>query len=344
MEKIEFLVGSEKRFAEFISNLNKKDKIALISHSRDIDGIVSAKVMDSVIDANLVKFVDYNELNNDLLTELKKNKINKTIVTDIGAENSFFSELEKFSEVLIIDHHTFKEDLNTEKIVFLNAQGLCAAYISYYLFSKIRSLEKLDWLVAIARVSDWLYQKNRKWLEEVYIKYGYNFTLENGGIKQESRFSDLAIKISSSILYFNNDVKKVFDSLGENFGEIGDLGKYANEVQEEIDKSIEKFWKERKEINERLFWIFKPKFPIGSVISGIISLKEQNKTLIIIEERKELYHIHARRQDQKENMAVFVKRLVNGLEGASGGGHIPAAGAYFLKKDLEKVMERLKEF
>ena len=53
MEKIEFLVGSEKRFAEFISKLNEKDKIAVISHSRDIDGIVSAKVVDFVIDANL---------------------------------------------------------------------------------------------------------------------------------------------------------------------------------------------------------------------------------------------------------------------------------------------------
>ncbi len=35
-------------------------------------------------------------------------------------------------------------------------------------------------------------------------------------------------------------------------------------------------------------------------------------------------------------MAIFVKRIVNGLEGASGGGHITAAGAHFLKKDFER--------
>lgn len=168
MEKIDFNAGEEKRFFEFISKLNGNDKIALISHSRDIDGIISAKVVNSVIDVELIKFVDYNDLNDELLNELKQKGITKTIVTDLGAEENFFINLSKLCEVLIIDHHQFKVDLNTYKIVFLNVQGLCAAYISYYLFSKVDNLEKLDWLIAIASVSDWLYHKNRKFVEMTY--------------------------------------------------------------------------------------------------------------------------------------------------------------------------------
>src|SRR3989344_6102474 len=139
MEKIEFLVGNEKRFNDFISNLNDKDKIAIISHSRDIDGIVSAKIVNSVIDANLIKFVDYDELNEDLFNELKRNKINKVVMTDLGTDaKEFFKELEKFVDLLIIDHHTFVEDLNSKRTIFLNIKEYCAAYICYYLFSNTR--------------------------------------------------------------------------------------------------------------------------------------------------------------------------------------------------------------
>ena len=33
MEGIKWVVGNEKRFADFIANLNGKDKIALLSHT-----------------------------------------------------------------------------------------------------------------------------------------------------------------------------------------------------------------------------------------------------------------------------------------------------------------------
>src|SRR3989344_7222449 len=113
MEKIEFLVGNEKRFNDFISNLKEKDKIAIISHSRDIDGIVSAKIIHKVVDANFIKLVDYEEVNDELIRELKKNNINKTIISDISlGENDFIEKLREFSEALIIDHHVFPYDLN----------------------------------------------------------------------------------------------------------------------------------------------------------------------------------------------------------------------------------------
>ena len=57
--KPEWLVGNEKRFSDFISELNDKDRVALISHGADIDGIVSAKIIDSVINPDFIKFVGY---------------------------------------------------------------------------------------------------------------------------------------------------------------------------------------------------------------------------------------------------------------------------------------------
>ncbi len=345
MEKIEFLVGDQGRFLKFISTLNEEDRVALISHSKDIDGIVSAKVVNAVVNAVLIKFVNYDEVNNHLIETLKKDKINKIIITDLGSDNlEFFKELEKFSEVLIIDHHTFTEDLNSDRTVFLNAKGYCAAYLCYYLFSRMDDMQNLDWLVAIASVSDWLYEKNERWVKNVYEKHGDELVLENKLVKQEGEMWQLLKKIYNSIMYFNKGVNKVFDNLGEEFGDIGELGKYSDEIQKEIDLGIENYQKVKEVFNGRNIFIFKPKFPVGAVISSILSVSERNKSLLIIEDKGESYHVHARRQDGEENMAILVKRLVDGLEHASGGGHIPAAGAHFLKKDLDIVKKRLKEF
>ena len=57
----QFQAGSEKRFANFISSLDKKDKIALISHGADLDGIASAKITNKIINADIIKFVGYEE-------------------------------------------------------------------------------------------------------------------------------------------------------------------------------------------------------------------------------------------------------------------------------------------
>ena len=161
---LNFLAGSEKSFFNFMSETNEKEKIALISHT-DLDGLAAARVVNEVVQADLIKFVNYHELNNNLLEELKKNKIKRAIFTDLSLENEeFLKEAEKFLKVLWIDHHTFPRDYNSKKTVYLNSQGFCATYICYYLFSKISNIEKLDCLVASASISDCLYFNNQEFM------------------------------------------------------------------------------------------------------------------------------------------------------------------------------------
>ena len=70
MEKIEFLAGTENRFKEFVKSIKPSDKIALISHT-DHDGIAAAKIVSYVLPYSLLKFVDYEDINNSLIDELK---------------------------------------------------------------------------------------------------------------------------------------------------------------------------------------------------------------------------------------------------------------------------------
>ena len=93
-------IGSAKRLYEFISRLSDKDKIAIVTHGADLDGIASAIIVNKIIDANEVLFVNYVDLKENLADELKKKKINKIIFTDLMIKDeSFVKKLETTKSV-----------------------------------------------------------------------------------------------------------------------------------------------------------------------------------------------------------------------------------------------------
>jgi len=342
MEQPQFLAGSEKRFFEFISKLNEKDKIALLSHT-DLDGIASAKIANKVIDADFMRFIDYIELNSDLIKNLKDKKIKTLILTDISINNpDFIKEAEKHFNLLIIDHHTFKEDYNSEKTVFMNAHNYCAAYLCYYLLSKIQDLEKFDWLIACASISDWAYFNNKEFMTSTFEKYQDEFKFEEDIIRKKGKFWDAQWKLTLALIYYKEDLKFVFDSIGENF-KMDNLEEGYSIVQEEIDKALEKFESEKVEFKDGYFWEFAPERRIGSLISTLTSTKHLDKTVIIARPGEKYYSFSARRQDKKINMAELLQKLIAGLEDSDAGGHIAAAGGHVLMKDLEEFKKRLQK-
>jgi len=344
MEKIELSAGSEKNLRKFILNLKEIDNIISISHNKDLDGIASSKIINSIIKANSIEFIDYSDLNNDLVKRLKEKNFNKIILTDMCFTKDLILKIEEFAEILIIDHHQYHEDLNSRKTTFINAQGYCAAYLCYYLLSKIKDLKILDWLVACASVSDFCFFNNREWMKEIFKKYGDHFEIiEEKNIRKTGKFWDLQYDLSLAIIYFSEREKEVYNSIGERFGEIGELRKYISKVQSEIDSELKIFEKEKTEINGRIFWEFAPKFRIGSILINILSSKLYNRTIIIARKDKNHYNLSGRRSDKGEDMNILMKNLTEGLEDGRGGGHVAAAGGSFLLKDREKFIEKLRK-
>lgn len=346
MEQIIWTAGTEKRFSEFISKFNEKDKIAIVSHIADLDGVTSAKVINTAVSADFIKFVDYHEINLDFAKELKKEKIKFVIISDLMIKDiDFIKECEKLAELLIIDHHTFEVDYNSTKTIFLNAEGYCAAYLSYYLFSKVTDLSKFDWLVACACVSDWCYKSNAAWMIEIYEKYNQVFIPTIEGVKK-SKFYDLVLDLSRAIVYFRStekDVRKIFDKLnGEKFGNISDLADYAKVVADEIQMNVKKFEKEKIKLRDGYYYEFESKFPIKSIVSTDVSERNQDKTIIIGFRAGKNLEFSARRQDGKVDLNATFAEIVEGLENSSAGGHFKATGGYISLKDKDKFLEKLK--
>jgi len=340
--EMEIEIGGEKELLDFISKIDEKNNIALISHT-DLDGISCPKIITEIIHPQKIKFVDYVQLNGDLISELKEEGIDKIIISDLYiTEEKFLKGLEEFAEILILDHHK-SPDWNSEKTTFIKgADGYSATYLCYYLFSKIEDIEKWDWLVACTCISDYCHVKPREWLSKVMAKYGDTLEIkEDGNIRKSGKFWDLQYTISLALVYFRNDLKKVYDNIESDFGDVGDLGEHAKEVRNEIDKAVKEFYEKKEEFDKGYFFEFKSKFPIKSIVANELSGREQNKVFVIIESEDGMYKISARRQDRKFDCSAFLQNLLRGLERAEGGGHIPAAGGHFLKKDLPIVRGRL---
>src|SRR3989344_1117391 len=338
-------IGSEKRFFEFIGKLGDKDKIALISHT-DLDGVIVPYVANKVVAADILLFLNYEDLNHKLVLSLKGKKVNKIIFTDLYIKDeNFLKELEKFAEVLILDHHLAKKDWNSDKITFIKCEeGYCAGYLCYELFSKIQNLEKIDWLVACACVADYCHVKTIGLLEKVFAKYGDKFEMQGLYVRMSGKICELQEALSLALIYFKPDkIKNVFDALGEKFGDIRDMGKYSSQVKNEVSRLVELFNKEKQTFPGGYLFEFTPKYGCGSMVSTILSGKYIDKIIITLrpDSAGKIYHVSLRRQDRKQNMDAFLVALLKGFKGADGGGHVPAAGGYFPTHYLNEFRQRL---
>ncbi|MEK6881736.1 MAG: DHH family phosphoesterase [Nanoarchaeota archaeon] len=258
-------------------------------------------------------------------------------------EEYFVKSLEAFSEVLIIDHHLVTQDWNSDKTTFLNIQDYCAAYICYCLFSKIQDLQEFDWLAALASVSDWAYFKNQNFMKSVFKKYGDDFVVDDRGIRKSGKLWDIQWILNLALIYFFKDLKRVYDSISSNFGDIGDLEEYTEKVQEELDFIVRRFEKQKEKIKYGFFYEYKSKFDLGSIVINVISGEHYNDLIITAYLDKEFYKISARKQDGEINLVEYLRKMFHGLDVPTQGGHFKAAGGSIGKEDLEIFKERLKE-
>lgn len=345
---MEYLIGNKNEFYNFLNSIGKEDRVAIVSHN-DLDGLASAIFLEEILKAKglegnlrLRKFLDYKKgIFLEVYDELKKKKISSVLILDLNPENvdlEGFERLRREFNVFSIDHHPVGE-LKDRKGIIKTETGYCAGFVCYELGKGILDSEKWKWLVHAAIVSDMSY-KNLEVLKFLQKNYP-EITEEN---IHESEIGKITSMITSSLIYFDKDVEKVYDLVRRK--KIKELGKYDAEIKEEVDKWMRKYEEEAEFYPERnlYFYYFNPKFGVRSLVTTILSGKKLDKTFVSIgevPEDKNILSVSMRNQSGKEDMNKLMKKGVSGMENAIGGGHVPAAGGRFMKKDLEKFKENI---
>jgi hypothetical protein len=145
----------------------------------------------------------------------------------------------------------------------------------------------------------------KDWLEAIYLKYGDKFELVEPYVRTNGKMWDLHYNLFLGITYFRPNVIEVFNRIGKNFGDLGDIPQKGSIVQKEIDNCLIKFDKDKKEINDIYYFEYSSEFPIKSVLANIVSNNNLNKTIVFSEKRGDYYAISTRRQDKKKDMNYF---------------------------------------
>ncbi|MBD3247511.1 hypothetical protein GF378_02730 [Candidatus Pacearchaeota archaeon] len=335
---MEFLVGNQKKFIEFISELDADDKIAILSHT-DGDGIFSALIMSRVL--GKVDFVDFIQYKHNMLEEyvekLKKRKINKVLISDLAVGGDFenIKKIEKFADILVIDHHELIMDLNSERTTMLKTNTKYpASYICYKLFSKIQHVP--CWMGVIGTLSDSTHKYRKENAEEIFDDFDFR------GCERKNYFKETVI-LGNTLVYFKDNVLRIFNLLKDmkEFNNLKNLEKFSDKVEKQINYFVNDF-ESNKEVHEDIiFYQFKPDYSINSIVSTILSLKHKDSTLIIIKENKNqddktsLASVSCRSQNANRNCPEVLKAGIKGIPNSTAGGHAKAAGANFPLKYID---------
>lgn len=335
---MEFIFGDEKRFFDFMGNISDKDRVGIVSHT-DCDGISSALIASKIIGKiDYLQFVHPKPGAIDkVIKELKKGKINKVIFTDIFIKDKeILKEIERFAEVLIIDHHPSENDLNSNKIIYLKAESeYPSSYMCYYLFSKIQKIP--GWIAAFGIVADRPDKYNEKNADEVYK----DFKLEKSEGDLWRSFEDISFALAT----FRNGEEQIYNILS-NFKSLEeiDFGRYIVGIKEEFNKKLEEFEKNKEVHDSVVFYYLDSKYSIKTLLINKISSKYPCKTIIFISNRNVpsgSLDISFRRQDKRVDCNLLMKEVVKDIPNSTGGGHRAAAGAIVPVKYLEKFKENI---
>jgi single-stranded DNA-specific DHH superfamily exonuclease len=342
--KVEYLIGKEQDFYDFLDGITKKDKVAIVSHI-DLDGISSAIFLQEILNSKGIKpkilgFTEYSAgMFSKFLKEFKNKKITKIFMSDIAEESDYenFEKLKNEFSVFLIDHHP-SENKTKDKVLKTKSEH-CAAWIIYNLGSKITNLEKWKTLVCATMITEFSYnnENNFNFLKQ-------NFPDLNKDNLMDSEPGNLSETINAGITYFKGNERKIFDLVLK--GKTKKLEKYHKIIQKEIQNLIDEFKKKAEFYPEKnlYFYYAKPKFSLTSAVATILSLEFNDKTIIIASDVKDdnnFIKVSSRNQSGKVNLNELMKKGIAGLENASAGGHIMASAGRFLKKDLEKFKQNI---
>src|SRR3989344_2551023 len=335
---LNFIFGSEKRFFDFISNISEKDMVGIVSHT-DCDGISAALIISKVIgkleSLQLISY-DFGAIDK-AIEELKNKKINKVIFADLFIDNAErVKKMEKFAEILFIDHHPSENDFNSEKTIYLKAESeYPASYLCYYLFSKIQKIP--SWIAAVGITFDMPNKYNKDNCEQVYKDFG----LEKSQGNLWRAYEDVAFALAA----FRNDEKKIYNLLLDvQLLDNINFDRYTMGIKKEFEEKLREFEKEKEVYKDIIFYYMHSKYSIKSLLINKLSSEYPDKTLIFISSKdgkSKMLNVSSRRQDRKVDCNLLIKEITKTLPNSMGGGHKAAAGALIPREYLNKFKDEL---
>ncbi len=341
---MDYLIGNKEDFFSFVEGIREWEKIAILTHN-DLDGLASALFLEKVLNSkdvkvNCISFLKYKSgFLFEQISKFRQVGINKVFLTDLNADAELddFNSLRENFDCFLIDHHPINPLLENKKNILKTPSKDCVTAVMYSLGEGIIDKDEWEWLVCATMFSEASYKDEKNFL---YMKSVYPT------IAKEDLASSIpglnARKIGNALIYYLGNERIVYDLVKEkNLEELEDV---SGIVDDEINFHVENYLSEAKFYPERNLYIYelKSKYEISSPVVTIVSNYKPNFSFVLFTRRNDgTIKFSARNQAGKEDMNELMKKGVQGLSNAFGGGHKAAAGATILEEDFEKFMQNI---
>jgi len=341
---MEYLIGNKNTFLDFLNNITKKDKIAILTHV-DLDGIASSIFLEKILEKNNLKIelIDFLGIQPHMLEnkteELKEKGITKVLIADLSCESideENFQKLKENIDTLLMDHHPISPELKSKTSIIKTNSHDCATQLIFELGKEFLDINEWAWLLCATMFAEFSYteKENFEFIKKIYP----NITEENiatsiPGVN--------ARKIANSLLYFDKDLSHVREIVINK--KMDELNRAFEIIENEINNATEDFSKNKELLGDKkIFWYeFSPKFNIASVVATIASKMIPDYSFLVITTGEKYTKVSARNQSGNKDMNKLMKKGIEELINASGGGHVKASAAKFYTKDLEKFKENI---
>ncbi len=346
-----------KQFRENILAMPKDTSIAIL-HDTDADGICSAVILAKALKELGHDSIFLHDTKNRAsfgsrtLAALRRKNIKCLFTADkaLDSNPAMILRAEKICQLIVFDHHHLEHDITSRRTLLIKPQLFSPINPSQYptsklvydFFGELADITKCDWICAAGVISDASYRTWNSFIDDIHRRHRL-------AVPVPIFSSDIARagqSINTAALYNEKTISRIVDIVYDSLGPLElqhSLQQYVVPVRAEIDKWLSMF-NEKSEWypEQQVYWYYiNPKFPIGSIISTRVSMKDPHATFIIAEKRGNILSLSLRRQDGKVDCIRLVRTLIAGIRNATGGGHIPAAGDQIPYKEKEAIKKKL---
>ena len=329
------------RAREFVNKLKNEDRILLIHH-RDLDGTVSAALFQKFLDnCGIVPVQIVSWSNEDAGKELDEiTKFDKTIILDIDISYTWKELKSMNKEILIIDHHPPVQDMNGEKIVYMNPRLVDEKIYqpTSYLVWKIYGIDELKWLAIVGTVDDLGFEDCMDLLSE-------KIKAKTKNQMRKTKYAKMGFRINAALTQIGFEKIRNILLKTNSFEELErneEVNKCWKNYLEEYNEVKERFWKnleEHKKIKLMISRIGKVQRPLTSALATGLSFKHKDRIIVLLRDEGDKFAVNARFQNDGVHLGNLLRKVSRGLDG--GGGHDHAAGATIKKKDIDLFLNRL---
>ncbi len=345
-------------FAIFVKRCKGKRVALLID--KDLDGISSGVNMfkclqnvGAIVDESwVIPLKSPTYFNEDVVKLVERLDVEVVITLDLSLDQSakHVFEIAERVEFGIVDHHwssgVFLQKVNYLNPIFFQKQVEAVHYPTSKLafdVSAACSCEPVEWIAVLGMMADMSVKEWPELCNKVFDEFG------------KEKMEALRRKLDFARMSGLDAVKKIFllVNSASSPNEILNLSDSGESLMQDAAVNEKLFLNLRKKMYDKLekyddvklawFEFKSTKDGMATLLANELSFKFEDYTTVLVNVAGDKVFMSLRNQAQKVDMNVLIRKSIEGLENANGGGHKPAAGGSVKTSDLQILKENIKE-